>query len=161
MVDSVSTAISFELTTLQVMILLRSLLCHKMTKIAKKTPKNSYNILIRFLKVYLHITVSMADSVLTAFSSELMTLQVMILLRSFSDTRTDTLAWVTQPPRGLGVVRLCKLAYVTLSTTHCIVAGGLELDVVHSKLSTSPDLASRGPFNSTEDGATERKNEKH
>ena len=106
------------------------------------------------------MTVSMADSVLTEFSSELMTLQVMILLRSFSDTRTDTLAWVTQPPRGLGVVRLCKLAYVTLSTTHCIVAGGLELDVVHSKLSTSPDLASRGPFNSTLDGATEKKKRK-
>ena len=110
--------------------------------------------------MYLHITVSIADSVLIWFSSELMTLQVTILLRSFSDTRTDTLAWVTQPPRGLGVVRLCKLAYVTLSTTHCIVAGGLELDVVHSKLSTSPDLASRGPFNSTEDGATEKKNRK-
>ena len=138
------------------MILVRSLLCHKVTKTAKNRPKIAI-ILIRSLKVYLHITVSMADSVLTWFSSELMTLQVTILLRSFSDTRTDTLAWVTQPPRGLGVVRLCKLAYVTLSTTHCIVAGGLELDVVHSKLSTSPDLASRGPFNSTEDGATEKK----
>ena len=64
------------------------------------------------------MTVSMADSVLMALSSELMTLHVMILLRSLFCTRTDTLAWVTQPPKGLSVVRLWTLAYVTLSTTH-------------------------------------------
>ena len=64
------------------------------------------------------MTVNMADSVLMAFSSELMTLQVMSLFRSELWTLTDKLEWVTQPPKGLSEVLLCKLGRVILSTTH-------------------------------------------
>jgi len=46
---------------------------------------------------------------------------------------------------------------VLLSTTHSIVAGGFELAVVHSYVTTSLTLASEGPVKSKDDGATERK----
>ena len=49
---------------------------------------------------YLQITVKMADSVLMAFNSELMTLQVMILFRSELRTLTEMLDLVIQPPKG-------------------------------------------------------------
>ena len=97
---------------------------------------------------------SIADSVLMAFNSELMTLQVMILLRSLLPTVTERLACVFQPPRGLSIVRLWTLLKVTLSTTHWIVAGGFELEVTHSYVNFSPALASRGPCSSTDAGAT-------
>ena len=51
-------------------------------------------------KGYLQITVKMADSVLMAFNSELMTLQVIILFRSELRTLTEMLDLVIQPPKG-------------------------------------------------------------